>query len=237
MITVRGSIGKNYRVPTFNDLYWPWSGNPQLKPENSTSGEAGVILKNDFLISHLIEITWFDIRTIDRILWAPGEGGLWFPQNIGKSLSTGFEFSFRLGTQDEQYSLDGNFSIMRTTKENSDGENDQTYKKQLPFIPRTLGTVTLWYSPYTSLSWMPRIRTSIEWHYTGLRYTSVENDPAGVLPSFVVAGLTCGAELHLGSLESRLVASIQNLFNRTYEVMAGYPMPRRSFAISFAIRI
>ncbi len=97
-ITVRGSIGTNYHVPTFNDLYWPWSGNPRLKPENSTSGEAGLIFKNEFFLSHIVEITWFNIRTIDRILWAPGEGGLWFPQNIGKSLSTGFEFSLALGT-------------------------------------------------------------------------------------------------------------------------------------------
>jgi vitamin B12 transporter len=235
-ITVRGSIGKNYRVPTFNDLYWPWSGNPNLRPENSTSGEAGVILKNEFLLPHMIEITWFNIHTIDRIMWAPVEGGLWVPQNIGKSLSTGFEFSLTIGTTDERISLNGNYSILKTTKENSEGENDLAYKKQFPFIPCELGSVTLRLNQNTVLSWLPRMWMSTELHYTGLRYTSAENDPVGVLPSFAVAGLSYGADLLIGSFRSRCVVSVKNLFNCDYEVMSGYPMPRSSFTLSLMIQ-
>ncbi len=125
---------------------------------------------------------------------------------------------------------------MRTTKEDSEGENDRTYEKQLPFIPRELGMVAFRFSPHTSLSWLPKVFASIEWHYTGFRYTSAENDPAAVLPSSGVAGLTCGADVLIWSLASRFVVSIQDLFNRDYEIMSGYPMPRRNSSVSFTIQ-
>ena len=39
--SVRGAFSTNYRLPTFNDLYWEPGGNPDLKPEFSSSGEIG----------------------------------------------------------------------------------------------------------------------------------------------------------------------------------------------------
>jgi len=236
-VTLRGSVGTNYRVPTFNELYYPWSGNPELKPENSTSCEAGILFVNDFSLSHTVEITWFNIRTINRILWAPGEGGLWFPQNIGKSLSTGFEFSFTFRTPDEKFSLNGNYTALKTTKENSDGENDQTYKKQLPFIPREIGKVAVQWNPPIPISWLPKAWLGLEWHYTGLRYTTAENDPDLVLPSYATTGLNCGADVLVGFFSSKVMISIQNVFNKCYEVMSGYPMPRRSYTVSFTVQL
>ena len=234
---LRGSIGTNYRVPTFNDLYYPWSGNPELKPENSTSSEAGVLFKNDFALSHMVEITWFNIRTIDRILWAPGEGGLWFPQNVGMSLSTGFEFSLTLRSPDDKFSLSGNYTAMKTTKENSDGENDPTLTKQLPFVPREVGRVAVQYNPSPPVSWLPKIWIGLELRHTGLRYTTADNDPGTTLPSYTVAGLICGGDILVGSFSTRLTTSIQNLFDKSYEVMSGYPIARRSYTVSFSVQL
>ncbi len=45
-LRVTASYGSAYKVPTFNDLYWPasafFAGNPNLKPETSTTGEIGL---------------------------------------------------------------------------------------------------------------------------------------------------------------------------------------------------
>ena len=40
-IAVRAAYSTNYRLPTFNDLYWVPGGNPELIPEKSSSGELG----------------------------------------------------------------------------------------------------------------------------------------------------------------------------------------------------
>ncbi|WP_456423283.1 TonB-dependent receptor plug domain-containing protein, partial [Lutibacter sp.] len=44
LYTLKFNTSKNYRIPTFNDLYWVPGGNVDLKPENSYQFEIG----NDF---------------------------------------------------------------------------------------------------------------------------------------------------------------------------------------------
>lgn len=39
---LRASFGQAFRAPTLGDLYFPFSGNPDLHPETSTSYEAGI---------------------------------------------------------------------------------------------------------------------------------------------------------------------------------------------------
>jgi len=39
---VRASVGTSFKAPTFNDLYYPGFGNPDLQPEEATSYELGV---------------------------------------------------------------------------------------------------------------------------------------------------------------------------------------------------
>lgn len=41
-MTVKSSLSRNYRTPTLNDLYWRPGGNPDLKPEQGWTYEAGL---------------------------------------------------------------------------------------------------------------------------------------------------------------------------------------------------
>lgn len=41
-LKLTASVGTGFKAPTFNDLYFPFSGNPALKPEKSKSGNLGV---------------------------------------------------------------------------------------------------------------------------------------------------------------------------------------------------
>lgn len=49
----RASVGTGYKVPTFNDLYWPldranfYQGNPLLKPERSKNTELGLTFQSE----------------------------------------------------------------------------------------------------------------------------------------------------------------------------------------------
>ena len=87
------SYGTAFNAPTFNDLYWPGAGNPNLKPEESKTaelelrkihswGKASVSLYNT-QIENLI--AWREISTV------------WTPVNVDKAEINGIEI--RLDTE------------------------------------------------------------------------------------------------------------------------------------------
>ncbi|UCG30239.1 MAG: TonB-dependent receptor, partial [candidate division WOR-3 bacterium] len=74
------SVGKTYRAPTFNDLYWPQFGNSDLKPEH---GWAYEIRAESSPRPNLFAAVSFFLRSVrDRIAWLPQENNLWQPQNV-----------------------------------------------------------------------------------------------------------------------------------------------------------
>lgn len=56
-LTARFSQGTAFKVPTFNDLYWPKYGNPLLKPEESLARELGL---NYQLSAVTVDVVVFD---------------------------------------------------------------------------------------------------------------------------------------------------------------------------------
>ncbi|UCD19037.1 MAG: TonB-dependent receptor [candidate division WOR-3 bacterium] len=80
MIWLKLSAGKTFRAPTFNDLYWPRSGNPGLKPEHGWAYEIRV---ESSMLPNLFAAVSFFLRNVkDRIAWLPGDDNLWQPQNV-----------------------------------------------------------------------------------------------------------------------------------------------------------
>lgn len=82
------SIGTAFKAPTFNDLYWPGSGNPDLKPETSESKEVGLRgYHNAFDWS----VTGYQTDIEDMIDWAPTPAGPWVPSNVDNVEIKGLE--------------------------------------------------------------------------------------------------------------------------------------------------
>lgn len=87
-LRVFASWAEGFKAPTFNDLYWPNSGNQLLNPELSENYEAGV--KHQAGRSS-IEVLAFQSDVTNLIEWAPNDGGDWVPQNVGQALIKGVE--------------------------------------------------------------------------------------------------------------------------------------------------
>jgi outer membrane cobalamin receptor len=88
-LLIKISVGKAFRAPTFNDLYWPLYGNPDLKPEHGWAYEARF---EGSLLPHLFSVLSLYVRNIkDRIFWLPGEDGMWQPQNVNYISIKGLE--------------------------------------------------------------------------------------------------------------------------------------------------
>jgi vitamin B12 transporter len=87
---VSASRGTGFKAPTFNDLYWPGSGNPLLKPEKVESNE---VLVRGQLENADIEVSVYDSKIEDLIAWAPDASGAWRPMNINQADIQGLEFT------------------------------------------------------------------------------------------------------------------------------------------------
>ncbi len=90
--TLRASIGTAFKAPSFNDLYWPNSGNPDLNPEKSETVEVGV--RGQYSYSQWFwDVAVFQNDYDDLIAWAPTPSGLWAPQNVNNARIRGAELS------------------------------------------------------------------------------------------------------------------------------------------------
>ena len=88
--SLKANASKNYRVPTFNDLYWNNGGNIYLKPEISYQTE----ISNEFYFKHfLLNLNLFYINSKDLISWQPDMNGMFSPINISETENIGFEMA------------------------------------------------------------------------------------------------------------------------------------------------
>src|SRR5690606_5869341 len=90
--TIFGNIAKVHRIPTFTDLFYvsgTETGNPDLKPENAISYEAGYrFLKN----KTQLKTSFFGRETNNGIDWVKNESAeKWQAENIGKMSTKGIE--------------------------------------------------------------------------------------------------------------------------------------------------
>ncbi len=93
---VFSSFNTSLRMPTFTDLYYQGPtniGNPDLKPEKTTSFEGGFKLNSDLIQGHWIGFYRKGINTIDWV--KKDESEKWQPQNLTRLSSYGTEIQLQ----------------------------------------------------------------------------------------------------------------------------------------------
>jgi vitamin B12 transporter len=84
---VSASASTGFNAPTFNDLYYPFGGNPLLRPERLRANEAAVQYA---AAGHLLRATLFENRYTDLF----GFDALFNRINIGRARNRGVEFTY-----------------------------------------------------------------------------------------------------------------------------------------------
>lgn len=87
------NIGEGFRAPSFNDLYFPFGGNPDLKFETSSNTE--LVYKGFYDTGNLV-VSVYDSSIDNLIQWIPDNNGIWAPQNIGKADISGIDVSYKI---------------------------------------------------------------------------------------------------------------------------------------------
>lgn len=210
-IRINGS--KNYRVPTFNDLYWYAGGNYELKPETSYQVELGQELQFG---NFKFDLAAFYISSENMIKWVPASGSLWKPSNISKSKNIGLEAKVNYGIQ-----LNTNQKINLQALYSYTDAEDLDKNMQLIYVPYHKGSASLNYE-FNNLS------AYVQGIYTGIAYTTTDN--SDTVDSSAIFNL--GAEYNFSTRPNISVGGrVKNIFNTYYENVAYRPMPSRNFQI------
>jgi len=228
---IKASFSKNSKIPSLNDMYWAPGGNPDLKNEtgytseiswNMTSVISGTLkIKND--------VTFFRNHISDMIQWHPGDSYYWEAGNIGNIVTSGLEYGI-----DVNYSLHGfnarlnaGYAFTKAGMAGASTDNQELSKNQLAYIPENQINALM------RLTWQ-HFYSAFNSSFTGKRFLTADNSQ--YLPQYSVSNLNLGVKLNSGNLSGELGFIIENLFNASYQNIAYYPMPGRSFLVSIVLQ-
>ena len=203
-------------------------GNPLLRAEHSLHGEAGYEHTRRFNALMLrFNADVYANRVSDQIKWLPASE-YWTPRNISSVFSRGVEFNLTLSDSKDINRLTMRYTYGKAEKDKAEFAGDQTVGHQLPFLPREQIFVqarSAWRSLYFGL----RLNRA------SFRYLTLQNDAAQILPAFTTADAWLTIAKRFAGQYWQINFSVLNLFDLRYQVIAGYPMPPRSFRIGFNI--
>jgi iron complex outermembrane receptor protein len=220
------SVSRNFRIPTFNDRFWVPGGNDDLQPEVSWNEEASLIFKSSTDKKHLLDftITAFNSNVDNWIIWDP-VNGLWSPQNLQEVWSRGLESDLKLNLTWGKLKtlINGGYTWVRSTNEHKQHPNDQTYQKQLIYVPehRVFANIKFLISGFM---------LGYNHAYTGQRYVTADNDE--LLNAFDVGEFSVSKKWMKKGHSFLLSFLIANFWDEDYKAVQYYPMPGRNFRLS-----
>ncbi len=222
-----------FRVPTFNELYYGYVTNTNLKPEYTSQYDLGVSY-NKALTGWLDYIGFtadaYYNNVTNKIVYTPNtyNGSV---QNFGKVDIKGLDVSVKTQANfTEKYKglLSVNYSYQQALDVTDN--TSSTYLNQLPYIPQhtvainagvNKGEIGVYYNQLISSS----------------RYFTNNNLPDSYLEPYAISDISAVYKGWIDKLPVTLSAEVNNIFNKDYVVIQSYPMPGRSFRISFQITI
>ncbi|MBM1107579.1 TonB-dependent receptor [Aurantibacter crassamenti] len=214
--TLQLNASRNFRAPTFNDLYWQPGGNLDLLSERSYQIDLGHQLKFG---SVYVNLNSFYIATEDMIRWLPQNNGPWSPTNVDKVQIYGLEsevgIKYPIGkNQNVDFKLNYAYTVSQ----------DNETKEQLIYVPFHRGNASLAYA-ISDVS---------------LFYQHLYNGPVsiigGELEGYQVSNMGINYSLNSNKkLNYNLGVTVNNLFNNYYENVALRPMPNRNFQIQLIL--
>ena len=204
---VRSSVSKGFRTPSIKDLYLFPPANQDLKPEQLWNYELGFSQLIGANVS--FDLTGYYYKGDQFIQTSMVAPGLFQNMNVGQNEARGFEVSFRaepiknLKTNLTYSYLDSDEIIPFAPNKFNFMASYQLYKIHFSFYGEHIRDL---YTSY-QLNQFP-IQTSIE-----------------KLANYSLVHLKMSCRVFKNA---RLAFGVDNLFDESYEILKGYPMPGRT---------
>ncbi len=214
---LKASGGSSYRIPSFNDLFWPATafavGNPDLLSEEAVHVDGGFVFRPLSFLT--IEGAAF-IRLVENLIqWTPGASGQWRPSNIGRARFIGIEGE-----------INGIFDLERISSMAELGINGSwlhpgNITEGSASFGKMISRKPLWQVNSTAVITHDRGHSlGGELRWVGLRYITAQNTK--VFDPYLTADFTASA---LIGDDFKILLSVKNLFNITYVDLREYPVP------------
>lgn len=209
---LKASIGRGFRAPTVDELYWRddySEGNPDLKPEESLSYDAGI--QQQLGEKSMLQVSLFQSRVKQLIAWFDDGTGIYRAQNINDARLQGLETELSVQfTEEISGALNYTLLDARDTSGKYDGET-LTYRPKNKVGGR-LGYQTKW-----------GLKLNVNADYTDTVYTDRANTKE--LGGFMTLGAYAAQTVFKGV---EIFARGDNILNKPYQMVAGFPMPGAS---------
>ena len=234
-LVIKVGSGTGFRAPSLDEMYGQYNvndpsnfradsngnftvlyGNPLLKPENSTSMDAGFSYRiNKF--NAVLSGSIFNIKIDNAISWDPEDPTDWYDgkynQLGNKSERKGYDL--RLNTSINSNSKFG-ISYANTTDENGNSVSN---------IPKQVINLSLFSKVTDKLSINGELQSVSE-------LTGVKSDGSGVVPLKDYNLLNAKLSYLLNG-NSKIYLNGENLLDETYETSSGYGTAKRSFYLGY----
>ncbi len=220
------SLNRSFRRPSWNDRYWSPGGNPNLLPED------GMML--NISLAHFIEkkalLTKFKLniyygRISDWIIWLP-ENSYWTPKNLALVEQKGLEFEsdmqFPIGKG--KFSYITRASLQYSTNLSKRTPGDSALGKQLIYIPMVQLNKTI---EWSYKSW----QLSANYHFESQRFTT--DDHSSKLNAYAITSLNIDKTYTCKYGDFDFGFKVENIFNKSYQLVLGRPMPGRTYNLNF----
>jgi iron complex outermembrane receptor protein len=208
----------NYRMPTFNSLYWNPGGNPDLLSERSQNLDVNLLYNAKRWRARL---TIYDYIITNQITWLPGSQGYFEAVQVAgqEQWNRGGEVSVRYVRKTwEAYA---NYSALKSTvKADSTGYFEG---KQQLYVPEFQGNAGFsWHYRWLNLS-------GYTWYISPRRSnTYISHLGQSLIPGIRISGGVSPVTMSL---------QVDNLLNKTYFILPYRPNMPRSIQFSITYQI
>ena len=220
-LNFHASVGKAFRSPTFNDLYWPadayTAGNPDLIPETAWAYEAGLRYmseEGDFTG----EVNIYRKNVENLINWAAEDNGIWIPSNIGTARIDGIEVLLEKDLGDHLRANLG-YTYLNAVDLDTDTQLKPHHKYNF------------------GVGYYGETGDKKDEYYVKLDGYAITERP-GDLASYCLIDLNIGKELTIAKKDGqkiKLDLSVKNILDQQPEITSGYPINGRTYTAGVSI--
>ena len=226
-LRIRTFYKNSYRLPTFNDLYYPIAGTRDLKPEDAHQLNIGITYStaiNQHVPLIKLSVDAYQNRVNNKIIAYPaGNLHIWTMMNLNKVDITGIDTAIETALQlhdNTQMMIGATYTYQKAVDKTDPDKN--TYNHQIPYTPKHSG------SARAALE-MPWFNVAYSMLWSGERYYNAYNSDRYLLKGYTDHTLSINKtwSTPIGSLTAN--AEALNLLNKNYQIVRNYPMPGRSY--------